>query len=236
MFNDNFTLFGVSHLIILVILLLGSFFTVLVLPKLSTTIQQIFQKFLIVGCIAQILTFNLWHIVHNSFDIARLLPFHLCSFSVYLIPVALLFRRDWLLKLIIFWSPISALIAIILPDMSRSDGFGSFRFLEFFWSHILIVWASLFIISTLKPKIKYRDLWISCAILVVSLIPVSLINWLSGGNYMYLVSRPSGGQMNFLPSEPYHIIGLMILVNLVFHLEFAIAKLLNTSKKQTCEN
>ena len=229
MFNDNFTLFGVSHLIILVILLLGSLFTILVLPKLSTTIQQLFEKILIVGCITQILTFNLWHITHNSFDVARFLPFHLCSFSVYLIPIALLSKRDWLLKLIVFWSPISALIATILPDMSRSDGFGSFRFLEFFWSHILIVWASLFIVAVIKPKIKYQDLWISYAILVVSLIPVSLINWLSGGNYMYLVSRPSGGQMNFLPSEPYHIIGLMILVNLVFHIEFAIAKSLTKS-------
>ena len=113
--------------------------------------------------------------------------------------------------------------------MSRSDGFGSFRFLEFFWSHVLIVWASLLIVAVVKPKIKYRDLWVSYVILVVSLIPVSLINWLSGGNYMYLVSRPSGGQMNFLPSEPYHIIGLMILANLVFHLEFVIAKSLTKS-------
>ena len=48
---------------------------------------------------------------------------------------------------------------------------------------------------------------------------------------MYFVHKPNGGQMNFLAAEPFHIAGLMIIVNLVFHLEFGLYKLIKKRVK-----
>jgi uncharacterized membrane protein YwaF len=50
------------------------------------------------------------------------------------------------------------------------------------------------------------------------------INLFTKGNYLYLINKPIGGQMNFLPKEPYHILGLIVLTIVVFHLEFIVIK------------
>jgi hypothetical protein len=44
---------------------------------------------------------------------------------------------------------------------------------------------------------------------------------------MYLERRANGGQMGFLPSEPWHVIGLIAIFCVVFHLEFWFYKLVS---------
>ena len=221
MFGD-FKLFGISHLAVLSLLFVVSMVIWFWLQKQSLNIKYFFKQFLIAGLILQLLAFNCWHLYFGTFDIVRFLPFHLCTISVYLIIFALITNNNFVNKLVLFWSPVSAFVAIALPDMSASENFPSFRFIEFFGSHLLIIWACVYILRVVRPKIMLRDCTVGFACLIATLPFVYVINSSLKSNYMYLASRPVGGQMNFLPSEPWHVLGLVAIFAVVFCIEFLV--------------
>jgi hypothetical integral membrane protein (TIGR02206 family) len=222
---SEFSLFGLSHLLVLGLLVLGSVLIFTLLPKLKTLYQRNVGLLLAIGLLGQLMYFYIGHFIQRSFDPALHLPLHLCSLSAYLVIFALLLNKPWLDRLVLFWSPISALIAIVLPDMGKSENFPSFRFIEFFWSHILIVWGCVYILRRFQGQIRYRDLWINFGYLMLTLPIIKFLNSVFKANYMYLEKRTNGGQMGFLPNEPFHVIGLILIIITIFHLEYIVYKL-----------
>lgn len=219
-----FTLFGISHLILIFFTILFSVSTFWA-NKLSSKQQSIVQVFLGLLLLTQIIVFNSWHLYFKDFDFARFLPFHLCTISAYISVFALLFKKNWLYQLQFFWAPAGASVALVLPDIGANENFPSFRFVEFFWSHSLIVIISFWIIATHNLKLKYSDVWKYFGLLLAFCFGVVFfINKLIGSNYMYLMNKPIGGQMNFLPSEPYHILGLVGILLLIFNIQFFVWK------------
>lgn len=219
---ENFRVFCTSHLVILVALVLGVLLIWFILPRLSLNIQKLTKRLLLFGLSLQFVIFNIWHLYFGTYDITRFLPLHLCTISVILLIFTLIFDNKFVNKLVLFWSPVSAFLAIALPDMNASENFPSFRFLEFFSSHVLIIWSVIFIFRVQKTVVIFKDFIISVATLMVTLPFVYWLNISIGSNYMYLNHKPNGGQMHFLPSEPWHVLGAMILVILVFFLEYLV--------------
>ena len=221
-----FTLFGISHSIVIFFTLFLSLLTFWA-NKFSGKQQSTIQTFLAFLLSLQIIVFNSWHLYFGSFDITRFLPFHLCTISAYISVLALLIKKNWLYKLQFFWAPAGAFVALVLPDIGANENFPSFRFIEFFWSHSLIVIISFWIIATQNLQLKYSDVWKYFGLLLVFCFGVVFwINKLIGSNYMYLMNKPSGGQMNFLPSEPYHVLGLVGILLLIFNVQFFVWKYL----------
>jgi hypothetical integral membrane protein (TIGR02206 family) len=223
MFGD-FKIFGVSHLSVIGLLLIVGLLIWFWFGKMSMTVKKNFKWIFIFGLILQLLAFNGWHLYFGSFDPARFLPFHLCTISVYLIIFALITDNNFLNKLVLFWSPLSAFVAILLPDMSANENFPSFRFVEFFGSHLLIIWSCVYILRIIRPKIILKDFLVCFACLIAILPFVYFINLFLKSNYMYLMSRPAGGQMNFLPIEPWHVLGLIVIFAVVFFVQFLFYK------------
>jgi hypothetical integral membrane protein (TIGR02206 family) len=226
MFGD-FKIFGISHLTVLGLLLVVGLLIWFWLNNTSPRIQKNFKWVLIFGLILQLIAFNGWHLYFGSFDTARFLPFHLCTISVYLIIFALITNNNFISKLVLFWSPVSAFIAIALPDMSANENFPSFRFIEFFGSHLLIIWSCVYILRIVKPTVILKDCMISFGCLIATLPFIYCLNLFLKSNYMYLVSRPAGGQMNFLASEPWHVLGLIAIFAVVFFIEYLIYRFKN---------
>ncbi len=222
-----FTLFGTSHIIVILITVLLSFATYFQ-NRLELKNRTLLKNILALLLATQIIVFNSWHLFHQDFNITQFLPFHLCTISAYISVFALLFEKQILYKLQFFWGLIPATIAFLLPDMGAAENFPNFRFIEFFWSHSLIITTSFWIIFGGKMSLKYKDVWNIFGILISFAFGfVYWINQYLGSNYMYLSKRTSGGQMNFLPREPYHIFGLLGIFLIVFHLQFWIWKFFN---------
>lgn len=224
-----FTLFGPSHLVVIIITIAFSIITYFQFKLVEQNKAKV--NLFLAGFLAlQILVFNFWHIAHQDFDLTRFLPFHLCTISAYISVLALVLNKDWLYKLQFFWSPVAAAIALILPEMGADENFPNFRFIEFFWSHSLIVIIAFWIIFSGKLKIKYYDVWIYfVALITFALGIVYWINKYLGSNYMYLMKR-TAGSMDFLPAEPYHVFGLLGIFLAVFHLQFFVWKFCNRAK------
>ena len=56
-------------------------------------------------------------------------------------------------------------------------------------------------------------------------IPVSIVNYLTGGNYMYLAEKPPVNNPLLVGEHPYYIIGLETISLIYCFILFAIMKL-----------
>ena len=222
--SQPFTFFGFSHLAVILFLLIGTVYIYLIRNSSHIT-KTIARTTIVSTLIFQAFLFNGWHIYYKTYLIGSYLPFHLCSISLYLIIFSLIFKKSWLTSLTYYISFISALLAIISPDIRPDQNFPNFRFIEFFLSHIFIVLGVFYLVFVDKIKPAYKSLWISFGILFVYMILVFPINKITGGNYLFLNSKPgSGGLFALFPPEPYHILALIPATLLVFHIEYLLYK------------
>jgi hypothetical integral membrane protein (TIGR02206 family) len=176
--------------------------------------------------IFQALLFNGWHIYHGTYLIGSYLPFHLCSISLYLVVFSHITKKPFLTSLTYYVSTISALLAIISPDVRPDQNFPEFRFIEFFLSHTFIVIGVAYLVFVDKITATYKQLWVSFGILFTYMLLVFPINWVTGGNYLFLNQKPgSGGLFALFPPEPYHVLALIPATLLVFHIEYILYKL-----------
>ncbi|MBC7471801.1 MAG: TIGR02206 family membrane protein [candidate division SR1 bacterium] len=223
--NTPFTLFGTSHLLIILFLIIGVtkiYFT----RNWNHTYNQIVRIAIISTLIFQAILFNGWHIYHGTYLIGSYLPFHLCSISLYLVVISLITKNPKITALTYYIAFISALLAVVSPDVRPDQNFPSFRFIEFFLSHTFIVLGVAYMIVVDKIKISYRSLWVSFGILFIYMLVVFPINKITGGNYLFLNQKPgTGGLFTLFPPEPYHILALIPATILIFHIEYLLYKL-----------
>ncbi len=226
----NFSLFGPSHMSVIFFILAASFFVIF--TQKNKYISPILRWSIVSVLIFQVILFNGWHIYYGTFNPIYHLPFHLCSISIYLVAGSLLFPKALLLQQITFFlSPISALLAVLFPDIGIQENFPTFRFIEFFLSHSFIIIGSIYLMIHIKPSISYKAVWTSFGILFVYMLICFPINKLTGGNYLYLDHKPvGGGPFDLFPTEPYHIYALVPFVLGVFHIEYVLHKLLALDK------
>jgi hypothetical integral membrane protein (TIGR02206 family) len=230
---NEFILFGPLHLAVFASLVIGG---ILVYIFRS---NRLLRYFLAAVLIAQLVAFNGYHILGGTYDIYRYLPLHLCTISAVLCPIALLTKNRILSDLVLFWGLIPALLAIALPDMGRNEGLNTFRFWEFFVSHVFIVLTAIYISFHTDSKfiITHFDTWKKIVIAYFTLCLYALgivmpINYVlgNGANYLYLVNKASNG-MAFLPDKPLYVPSLFALTLIVFVIESMIYMLINHFKK-----
>jgi hypothetical integral membrane protein (TIGR02206 family) len=215
--------FGTDHLITLAFIF-GTSILSLYLGLKYKQKTRIFQIIYAFSLITVVFAFNIYHIYNNTFDFSRHLPFHLCTISAYLAIILGLFPNRRLFWLLYFWGFIAAFITLLLPDMGREEGLGSFRFFEMMASHglILIIISLFYGIYNQTLKFKYY-LATMCILIGFTLTVGLLVNPLVNGNYLYLAEKPSGGQMNFLPNgNPAHALSLSALVIGILSIQYII--------------
>jgi hypothetical integral membrane protein (TIGR02206 family) len=213
----EFHVFGLSHRIILCLLILGSAW---IWWTRSLQLVQI-QRYGICGALLlHLVIFNGYHIMNGSYDLARYLPFHLCSLSAVMTILTLWFDRPWLRQLTIYWAPIAAFMAILLPDIGANENFPTFRFIEFFTSHVLICWGAAWLLANRQFQWTLQTVAIAYSTLAATLPVIMLINHAVKGNYLYIMQKPNGGQMDFLGTN--HFGPLVFLVLLVFCFEMVL--------------
>jgi hypothetical integral membrane protein (TIGR02206 family) len=213
----EFHRFGLSHGIVLGLLVFGS---ASIMWTRSLKFAQI-QRYGIGGALLlHIVMFNGYHLIHGSYNLAQHLPFHLCSLSAIMTLLTLWFDRPLLRQLTIYWAPIAAFVAILLPDIGTNENFPTFRFIEFFTSHLLICWGAAWLLANRPFQWTLKTVAIAYASLVATLPIIALINRAVKGNYLYMMQKPNGGQMDFLGAN--HFGPLVLLVLLVFCLEMVL--------------
>jgi hypothetical integral membrane protein (TIGR02206 family) len=189
-------------------------------------VRQRLRVGLIGFCVLNWLGWDAWQLAYGIWSPTYSLPLHLCTLSVPLSALMLATRSYTLYQVLYFWGFAGATNALLTPDL-QIYGFPHFRYWIFFTSHGSILLALVFAAAA----DGYRPSWRSVGLALVAtnlLLPlVGLVNWLTGGNYMYVARTPEFPSLiDYLGPWPYYIVALEFLALIAFtlvYLPYAVA-------------
>ncbi|MGQ3478058.1 YwaF family protein [Paenibacillus sp. TY11] len=162
-------------------------------------------------------TLNIWYVTQHIWDVQTSLPLELCSVTLLLSILMLIFRSRWLYPIILFAGIGGALQAVLTPNLAYA--FPHYRFIQFFIAHSAIILAALYMtwIERLRPT------WKSVGGVMLFLNGLALMVWIVddalGANYMFLAGKPSTPSiLDVLGPYPLYILAEEAIALLFFSL------------------
>jgi len=160
-----------------------------------------------------------WNIVErNPASVQQSLPLGLCEFGTFVVGAALWWQTPLLVEIVYFWGLGGSLQGLLTPDLPRSDLFPSFFFFQYFINHGGLVLAPIFLVVGLKLFPRPGAVLRVAGITFGYLVAVAGIDWLTGGDYLYLREPPpTVSLLNVLGPWPWYIlsmvgIGVLVLI------------------------
>ena len=132
--------------------------------------------------------------------------------------VALWTRRTLLIELTYFWALTASLQATVTPDLGQN--FPSVFYFTYFAYHVGAVVAACLLIFGLGLYPRPRAAWRIFGLTLAWAAIAGLGNVITGGNYMYLRTKPAHGSLlNVMGPWPWYIasaaaVGLAMLLGL----------------------
>ncbi len=151
-----------------------------------------------------------WYLKYN-------LPLHLCEFGSFLLAGALWSRRRLLVEISYFWGVGGTLQGLFTPDIPSH--FPYFVYFQYYVEHGFIVLGAFYLVIAMRifpaPGAVLRVSTFTAAYAVV----VGLVDYVTGGNYLFLRRIPSTGTLfDYLGPWPWYIVSCTILAVLIFTL------------------
>ncbi len=221
--GDPFVMFGTAHLVYLALVLLAS--AAMFFWKPGEKTRRAFRIGLGVALIANESIWHIWNIAVGRWSPEIMLPLHLCSVLVWMMPVMLFTRSYTLYEFCYFLALGGATQALFTPDLGIY-GFPHMRFFVNNGSHALMVIGACYMTGVEG----YRPTWQSLRKTLIGLfayaIPVFGINALLGSNYLYISRKlDTASLLDVLPEWPWYLIHLVVIAVVLFtllYLPFAI--------------
>ncbi|WP_163527504.1 TIGR02206 family membrane protein [Halobacillus ihumii] len=215
--NQPFQLFGTSHLIMLIVFLLGMIVLYLFSANIrkGTRTHQVIRWGLFSLLISCEISYQIWTVTNDVFSPAEHLPLHLCGVASLIAMIGLLTYQKKLIQINYFIGIIPAMLALITPDIPH--GYEHFRFWKFFLHHMAIPWASFFLILTSSVSINRRVMFETYSYLILYAVIISCMNQLIDSNYLYLSGPPAANTpLNYLGEGLWYYLNLSLLALAVF--------------------
>jgi hypothetical integral membrane protein (TIGR02206 family) len=167
-----------------------------------------------------------WLAFQHTWSFSFALPLQLCDVAAFVAAAALWTRRPLLVELTYFWGLAGTSNSLITPDIS--DHFPGYLFFQFYIAHAAIVAAALFLVIGLQITPR-RGAVARVILLTLGLAAIdSVVNLLTGGNYMYLRQAPGvHSLLDLMGPWPWYVVGAAVLAIALFaalDLPFAIAR------------
>ncbi|MGR9106305.1 MAG: TMEM164-related integral membrane acyltransferase [Gammaproteobacteria bacterium] len=152
------------------------------------------------------------------------LPLQFCHLAQIFSLLLLFFRMPLLFEVTYFWGLIGALQAMLTPDLNAFENYLSL-FL-FFMHHgllILIIFWLVFVVGyRCRPGAVTRTFFFTNVVM----LPVALVDWSVGANYMYLRASPVSNSPFISFGWPWYIlqieiIGVLMMIVLQFPMRLA---------------
>lgn len=211
------TAFSFTH-----IMLLGLFALVLYLLARGTNnlrdslkAKKLSHLMAVVLLIDQVVLYA-WQFGSGYFNLEQSLPLFHCRIAVWLLIFGVMFKRDRLLKVGMYWGLIGALIANLVPDLYPFK-FPHYTNFQFFICHMTMGWLIIHLLFNQKIKVSRDDT--RHVLLITNLYNTLLFAF----NLVMQVHYPEAnyGYVTDFPSiVPFHFPLLLhfLLVSLLFNL------------------
>ncbi len=155
--------------------------------------------------------------VVTRFELGVSLPFHLSDLAWVAAAVALWTHHRYAVALTYFWGLVLTTQAIVTPSLG--EDFPDVRFFAYWFIHLLVVWAAVFLVWGLRLHPGWRDYRFTVATTVVWAVCAYTFNEVAGTNYGYLQRKPGGGSiLDLLGPWPVYVLAEILIVVVVWAL------------------
>ncbi|RNA69293.1 TIGR02206 family membrane protein [Alteribacter keqinensis] len=218
-----FSMFSAEHLLMIIIFFLG----IAVIYALKSRIKnRRLRKYEIAIAVSLLLfetAYHGWLITTGQWGKNHALPLELCNISLVFVIVLMLTRHRAIHSLVLFIGIAGAIQAIVTPVLSY--GFPHFRFVHFFYTHILIIWVSVYFVVIHNYRPRFLSVLIALLFLNILLPVIIWINHSVNGNYWFLSEKPAGGSLlDYLGPHPWYILSLQGVAFVLFTLIWLVFK------------
>jgi hypothetical integral membrane protein (TIGR02206 family) len=155
--------------------------------------------------------------VLTRFELGVSLPFHLSDLAWVAAAVALWTHHRYAVALTYFWGLVLTTQAIITPSLG--EDFPDVRYFAYWFIHLLVVWAAVFLVWGLRLAPGWRDYRFTVAATFTWAVCAYTFNEVAGTNYGYLQRKPGGGSiLDLLGPWPVYVLAEIAIVALVWAL------------------
>ncbi|MCR6109269.1 TIGR02206 family membrane protein [Bacillus sp. A301a_S52] len=214
-----FAMFSAEHWVMMGILLVGLLTLYYIRHKPVTEKIKGWQKKAALSLILFEAGYQVWLIGTDQWHVSHSLPLELSNISVILVIILLWTGNRWLFGIVFFIGIGGAIQAIVTPVLSF--GWPHFRFIHFFYTHILVIWAVFYFLwfRGYMYMLTFKSVMKAMIFLNVLLPVIYTINVLVDGNYWFVRQKPRGvSLLDFLGPHPWYILGMEITAFLLFTL------------------
>ena len=215
---DRFETYGPSHLTVLAIFAVGVVLIVLAGHRLrGAAAEQALRRTFAVSILAITVPLQTLQFTPDEWDLQTSLPFQLCDLA-WMFAVYALWTRNRLASTITYlWGITLTTQGMLTPDLA-SD-FPEPRFLMFWGMHLLIVWASFFLVLGLRILPTWHTYRQTVTITLAWAVSAYVFNVVADTNYGYLNRLPKNASLlDYLGPWPLFVVLEIAIVAAVWAL------------------
>ena len=198
---SDFKVFGLIHIIILFIGILGVVF----LTK-RVSVSRKFERIIGTVLLSQQIILYTWYLLSGYNLLTEGLPLYHCRIAIISTGIGLLFNKSICRKLGSIWGLIGAVSALVYPGLDPFV-FPHITQFSFFVGHLFLLWGSVYCIFIEGIKLDEKDLKTIIYFTNIYHIAVFILNHMIEANYGYMRISPIGIGNNLHPV----VYGLMVI-------------------------
>lgn len=211
--TDRFHAFSTSHFVVLGLAVAGAGAVVWSGSRIRGTKAELpVRRTFALVIVAVALAVQLLQLLPGRhWSLTTSLPLQLCDLAAATASYALWTRRPWAAALTYYCGLTLTTQAMITPDLLQP--FPSPRFIEFWATHTLVVWAALFLTFGLGIHPDWRRFRQSVALTFAYAVAIIVFNFGIGANYGYLNRKPdSASVLDVMGPWPGYVVVEIVVV------------------------
>lgn len=202
--------FGTAHLLMLSLFVVGLPVAYVLGRRERTTGSRTVSRAAAIAIPVVHVPTQVYDVVTN-FELGVSLPFHLSDLAWVAAAVALWTHHRYPVALTYFWGLVLTTQAVVTPSLG--EDFPDVRFFAYWFIHLLVVWAAVFLVWGVRVTPGWRDYRFTVVVTLVWAVAAYTFNEVAGTNYGYLQEKPSGGSvLDLLGPWPVYVVAEIAIV------------------------
>jgi hypothetical integral membrane protein (TIGR02206 family) len=204
--DERFETYGSSHLVVLAVFAVGVVVVVLAGRRLAgRPDEQVVRRTFAIVLLCVTIPLQVLQLTPGEWNLQTSLPFQLCDLAWMFAAHALWTRHRLSATITYLWGITLTTQGMLTPDLA-SD-FPEPRFLMFWGMHVLIIWASFFLVLGLRILPTWRTYRQTVAVTLAWAVTSYVFNVLAGTNYGYLNRLPKNASLlDYLGPWPLYVV------------------------------
>lgn len=188
--EEVFVPYGPTHWAALGVCVLGAVVVVMLGRRLrDSPAEVVFSRAFAAVLTTYTVTMLVYRSVPDNFDVHISLPVHLSDLAWMVAVIALWTRARWATALTYYWGLTLNPQAILTPALDSPD-FPHIDFIDLWVQHILVLWATLYLIWGRVGRVDWGSYRLAMVVTVMwAMAAFALNSWL-GTNYGFLNGKP----------------------------------------------